>query len=69
MADFGNPFKHGSLSSLLLGIGLVMVMLYFYLTSPVKEPIFLFLILVAIASTIGSYFQYEKLSRQQKRND
>lgn len=67
MPEFGSPFKHGSLSSLLLGIGLVIVMLYFYLTSSVKQPIFLFLIILAMASTTGTYFQYKKLSRQNRR--
>ena len=65
MPTFGSPFKHGTLSSVILGVVLVLVMIYFYVTSPAKKPIFLFLIFLASLSTIGSYFRYQKLSRQK----
>jgi len=64
MPSFGSPFKHGTLSSVIIGVVLVLVMIYFYMVSPVKKPIFLFLIFLAALSTIGSYFRYQKLSRQ-----
>ncbi len=66
MTRFGSPFQNGTLSSLILGIGLVLAMSYFYLASPVKKPVFLVLIILAILSTIGSYYRYQNLRRQSR---
>ena len=65
MPTFGSPFKHGTLSSVILGVVLVLVMIYFYVTSPEKKYILLFFIFLASLSTIGSYFRYQKLNRQR----
>ena len=59
MSTFGSPFKHGTLGSVIFGIVLILVLTYFYLTSEAREPLFLILILLGSASTIGSYFQYK----------
>jgi hypothetical protein len=65
MSTFGSPIKHGTLGSVIFGILLILVLTYFYLTSQEREPPFLILILLGSASTIGSYYQYKKLKRQE----
>jgi len=67
MTTFGSPLKQGTLSSVILGIVLVLVMVYIYANSPVKKPLFLVLIGLASLSTIGSYFRYQKQSRQAEK--
>ena len=67
MSTIGSPFKHGTLGSVIFGILLILVLTYFYVTSEEREPLFLILVLLGSASTIGSYFQYKKLKRQGGR--
>lgn len=65
MSTFGSPFKHGTLSSVIMGIVLILLMIYFHATSPEKNHLLLFFILLASLSTLGSYFRFRTLSRQQ----
>ncbi|MBT3449476.1 MAG: hypothetical protein HOC28_02795 [Bacteroidetes Order II. Incertae sedis bacterium] len=67
MTKFGSPFQNGSLSSLLMGIMMVGVIMYFYLASSERSPVFLILVIMATLSTIGTYFKYKQQSRQQKK--
>lgn len=69
MPKFGNPLQNGSLGSLIMGVVLILVMGYIYLTSLERSPLFLVFIVLGILSTIGSYFQYRKLGQKDGRSN
>ncbi|MDA1029303.1 MAG: hypothetical protein O3B41_09665 [Bacteroidetes bacterium] len=69
MPKFGNPLQSGSLGSLIMGIGLVLVMGYIYLTSAERSSLFLVFFVLGVLSTIGSYFQYRKLNQKDGRGN
>ncbi len=50
-----------------MGIMMVGVIMYFYLASSERSPVFLILVIMATLSTIGTYFKYKQQSRQQKK--
>jgi len=64
MQKLGSPFKRGTPGSIVLGVLMMAVIIYFYFVSETRDPIFYVLILVVLGSTASDVFKYRKLAAQ-----
>jgi len=65
MINPGNPFRSGTLSSVLFSAILTLVIAYYYIQASINHAIFLTLIAVCLYSTVRLTIQYRKRKDQR----